>query len=117
MISGAKRKTKRPDHECPMPQEIDINFLKELQYSRKEDEVKQYIQDKDNEYRLKVEAAKENGTLLECTCCYSDECLEEDMLPCDGGHLFCRECVQRASEVAIGEGEIILTSIVFVDFC
>ena len=26
--SGAKRKTKRPDHECPMPSEIDLNFLK-----------------------------------------------------------------------------------------
>ena len=88
-----------------MPQEIDINFLKELQYSRKEDEVKQYIQQKESEYRRKIENAKESGTLVECTCCYSDECLEEDMLPCDGGHLFCRECVQRASEVAIGEGK------------
>ncbi len=88
-----------------MPQEIDINFLKELQYSRKEDEVKKYIQEKESEYRRKVENAKDNGSLLECTCCFSDECLEEDMLPCDGGHLFCRECVQRASEVAIGEGK------------
>ena len=41
--SGTKRKTRRPDHECPMPAEIDINFLKELQYSRKEDEVKNFI--------------------------------------------------------------------------
>jgi hypothetical protein len=28
--SGVKRKTRRPDHECPMPPEIDINFLKVL---------------------------------------------------------------------------------------
>ena len=33
---------------------------------------------------------------------YSDECLVEDMLPCESGHLFCKDCVQRASEVAIG---------------
>ncbi len=46
---------------------------------------------------------------MECTCCYNDECLDEDMLPCRGGHLFCRECVQRASEVAIGEGKVDLT--------
>ena len=26
--SSARRKTKRPDHECAPPQEIDINFLK-----------------------------------------------------------------------------------------
>lgn len=25
---GTTRKTRRPDHECPMPTEIDINFLK-----------------------------------------------------------------------------------------
>ena len=101
--SGAKRKTRRPDHECPMPTEIDINFLKELQYSRKEEEVKRYICEKTSAYSRKVEEAKDKGTLMECVCCYNDECLDEDMLPCGGGHLFCKECVQRASEVAIGK--------------
>ena len=86
-----------------MPTEIDINFLKELQYSRKEEEVKRYICEKTSAYSRKVEEAKEKGTLMECVCCYNDECLDEDMLPCGGGHLFCKECVQRASEVAIGK--------------
>merc|ERR1712242_692970 len=103
------RKTRRPDHECPMPAEIDINFLKELQYSRKEEEVKQYVQENEDVRKAKIDKAKEKGTLMECICCYNDECLDEEMLPCSGGHLFCRDCVQRASEVAIGEGKHQLT--------
>ena len=107
--SGVKRKTRRPDHECCMPTEIDINFLKELQYSRIEADLKQYINEKDSAQARKIEEAKEKGTLMECVCCYNDECLADDMLPCGGGHLFCKECVQRASEVAIGDGKLHLT--------
>merc|ERR1712029_244782 len=41
----------------------------------------------------------------ECKCCYADDCLEEDMLSCQGGHFFCKECIQRGSKVAIGDGK------------
>ena len=97
--SGTKRKTRRPDHECPMPTEIDLNFLKEWQYSRKEEDVKKFINDQKEEHEKMVAEAKEAGNLMECVCCFNDECLVEDMLPCGGGHLFCKDCVQRASEV------------------
>ena len=97
--SGTKRKTRRPDHECPMPSEIDINFLKELQYSKKEDEVKKFINGQKEEHDKLVAEAKEAGNLMDCVCCFNDECLVEDMLACGGGHLFCKDCVQRASEV------------------
>jgi hypothetical protein len=80
-----------------------------LQYSRKEDEIKHYITDKKDSYEKKVAVAKKKGCLMECVCCYNEECLEEDMLACSGGHLYCKECVQRASEVAIGEGKHQLT--------
>ena len=94
-----KRKTRRPDHECPMPTEVDLNFLKEWQYSRKEEDVKKFIDDQKEEHEKLVAEAKEAGNLMECVCCFNDECLVEDMLPCGGGHLFCKDCVQRASEV------------------
>ena len=51
---------------------------------------------------FQVSEARESGNLMECVCCCDEECLVEDMLPCGGGHLFCKDCVQRASEVAIG---------------
>ena len=68
--TGGKRKTRRPDHECPMPTEIDINFLKELQYSRKEEEMKEFLNEKNSDMARKIEEARERGTLVECVCCY-----------------------------------------------
>jgi hypothetical protein len=49
---------------------------------------------------IKVEAARKIGELAECVCCYSDDCLQEEMLACKGGHRFCTNCVQRASDVS-----------------
>ena len=103
-LSG-RRKTRRPDHECPVPSEIDLNFLKEVRYSRIEDDVKRFIRREKDKKQQRIQEAREKNQLVECTCCYNDECLAEDMLPCRGGHMFCKECVQRASEVAIGEGK------------
>ena len=97
-----KRKTRRPDHECPQPgtqksllkcplkpqnyfcvaAEIDLNFLKEVMYSKREDEVNNYIKKMKERRDERVKEAREAGALIECQCCYSDECLEEDMLPC-----------------------------------
>merc|ERR1719381_179205 len=74
-------------------------------YSKREDEVKAYMKQVEERRQIKISEAREAGSLIECQCCYSDECLEEDMLPCMGGHMYCKECVQRGSEVAIGEGK------------
>ena len=63
------------------------------------EEIKEFIKNKEEVHEKKVAAAKESGSLTECLCCYNDECLLEDMLACAGGHLFCKECIQRASEV------------------
>ena len=103
-----KRKTRRPDHECGHPKEICLNFLKELQYSKIDQEVIKHIENEKDLKRKIVEEARKNNQLQECGCCYNDECLLEDMLPCREGHNFCIECVQRGSEVAMGDGKITL---------
>lgn len=54
---------------------------------------------------LKVEEARIQGELLECSCCFDDECLLEDMMACSDGHLFCKDCVKRSSETVIGDGK------------
>lgn len=52
-----------------------------------------------------VEEAKRDGSLMECGCCFDDECLFEDMAACTDGHLYCKECIRRSSEVRIGENK------------
>ena len=97
-------KTKRKYDAANIPGEVDIEFLKELQYFRKEAEIQKFL-DKDNSIlNKKIQEAKENGTpLMECTCCYNEECFLEDMLPCKNGYLYCKDCVKRALDVAIGK--------------
>ena len=37
-----------------------------------------------------MQEARGAGLLLECQVCFSDDCLESDMVACVGGHLFCK---------------------------
>ena len=54
---------------------------------------------------LRLEEAKKNGELHECGCCFDDECLFEDMQACADGHIFCKECIRRSCEAAVGQGK------------
>ena len=49
--------------------------------------------------------ARIRNELQTCSCCYDNEILFEDMLTCPDGHLFCRDCIRRSVEVAIGDGK------------
>ena len=77
----------------------------QLQYFQKEVEIQRFLEEKASILARKIEEARKNGFLMECGCCFDDECLVENMVQCVGGHKFCKECVQRASEVAIGNFE------------
>ncbi len=56
-------------------------FFQELQYARKEAEVRKYLDELESDRQKKLEFARENKTLRECDCCSNEECLDEDMLP------------------------------------
>ena len=98
-----KRWFKRSLEKCLVPSKIDFNFLKELQYFQKEVEIQRFLEEKASALKRKIEEERIKGTLMECSCCCNDECLVEDMLPCGGGHIFCKNCIRRASDVAIGK--------------
>lgn len=40
---------------------------------------------------------------LECPCCLDPACLEERMVACAAGHLYCAACVNAAAAIAVGE--------------
>ena len=62
-----------------------------------------YLQDKEDHKAVRLAEAKESNALQECSCCFDDEVLLEDMLQCPRDHMFCRECVRRSSETLIGK--------------
>jgi hypothetical protein len=102
-----------------------------MQYARKRLEVIKYLAEKSREREQRVAKARNDGQLVECECCRNDECLVDEMLGCEGdiyiikyqflcplvefgqfclgGHLACKDCIKKASEVAIGDGKTTLT--------
>uniref|UniRef100_T1J9J9 RING-type domain-containing protein n=1 Tax=Strigamia maritima TaxID=126957 RepID=T1J9J9_STRMM len=89
-----------------MPKEIDELFYQELTYLKLIDEIKGYRQRKDEEKRKRLEEAKSNGTLMTCECCFEEELLLDDMLPCPKDHLFCKICICRQAEINIGANKL-----------
>ncbi|OWF42616.1 E3 ubiquitin-protein ligase [Mizuhopecten yessoensis] len=95
--------TQRP--LLPLPEEPEELFFNEMLYLRNEREIKNHLQQQRTLKEMRREEARANGELLPCECCFDDECLFEDMTSCQDGHLFCKECVRRSSEVVIGDGK------------
>jgi hypothetical protein len=48
--------------------------------------------------------ALETGSTIECDCCFGDVAVEE-LVQCQGGHLFCCSCLQKYSEIQIFSNE------------
>jgi len=104
--SGLKRKTKRPKCEIRFPKAASPHFLKELQYCKMDDEVLAYIAQETSKRRKIYVDAKENNSFVKCDCCLDDECILLDMMTCNNGHMFCQECIEQASNIASGNGEV-----------
>jgi hypothetical protein len=50
----------------------------------------------------------ESEALFECQCCSDDTCLLAEVFMCEGSCMFCKECIKRGTEVAIGEGKTVI---------
>ncbi|KAK8861258.1 hypothetical protein IAR55_002077 [Kwoniella newhampshirensis] len=56
--------------------------------------------------RVAQEEAAENGTGIECGCCF-DQVLFEDTYQCAEGHLFCQICTTTHAETKLGEQQTV----------
>jgi hypothetical protein len=48
------------------------------------------------------------GLQLDFEVCFSDECLETDMISCLAGHSVCKDCVKQGTEVQVGDERFII---------
>ena len=101
------RKTKRHDVDIKIPKKPCIEFLKEKKFVELQAEIVAEKKRRSAEKLLLFSRAQEAGELVECLCCY-DDYLVDDMIPCKSGHKFCRECVTRGTNVAVGDGKTII---------
>jgi len=102
------RKTRRPDLECRgAAADASIEYLKEKKFTELETAIEGEKKRREAARLEMMERAREAGTLVECQCCY-EETLGSELLPCKGGHVYCKECVNRGANVAIGDGKTII---------
>ena len=103
------RQTKRSDAEFRPPWgPACISFLKEKKFIELKAQIDIAKKKRETDKELKVAAARLAGTLVDCECCYSSDCVEDDMVKCGGGHLYCKDCVETSTKVAMGEGKIVI---------
>jgi len=104
------KKGKKAALKLPVkPNEMDHSFLKEYIYFKLEPKIRKW-QDKEERKRAKaVEQARKVGGLFECQVCFDSDCLVVEVAMCDGGCMFCRDCVRRGSEVQIGDSKSVIS--------
>ncbi|XP_021369677.1 uncharacterized protein LOC110460829 [Mizuhopecten yessoensis] len=112
---GSIKFKRNPRPEEPLPAELDEFFFNEKMFAANKKQRLDHLDEEKRFKELKRLQAKENEELLECGCCYDNECFIEDMASCQDGHLFCKDCIKRSSEVAIGDGQCVFPC--FTDNC
>ena len=116
-LATNNRKTMRTKHEVQMAQPqspMPLELLKEKSYTELETAIQILKAKREAEQAEKMAAARAEGLLQECPCCCGEDNLEDEMVSCGGGHLFCRECLSKAASVAVGED---LTKVVCLGDC
>ncbi|XP_043481936.1 E3 ubiquitin-protein ligase RNF216-like [Leptopilina heterotoma] len=82
----------------------EMALVQEITYIKFKNEIVQYLEDTKKRDEEDFKRCKEQGLLVECQCCFSNECLPKKCFACDGGHLFCNTCILVGSESKIGDG-------------
>ena len=51
----------------------------------------------------RLSQVRADNCLLECQCCFDDECLPEEMVNCErDNHSYCRQCVRQHADTQAG---------------
>ncbi|XP_051162176.1 uncharacterized protein LOC127282129 [Leptopilina boulardi] len=87
-----------------MPTE-DIPLLQEMAYIKFKNDIVTYLEDIKRQELQDFNNLKEQGLLLECQCCFNDECLPRKCSTCEDGHIFCHGCILRGTESKISDGQ------------
>lgn len=84
----------------------NIPLLQELAYFEHKHEILNYIEEKKIQDAEERRQAKKMGLLQTCSCCFDEEIMPNDIVTCPEGCRFCKFCVKRSSEIAVGENKM-----------
>ena len=78
----------------------DPILVQELQWIKTLDRNEQFENDRELAEQINEQMAAEDGTLLECGCCFSEYAFES-IVQCSEGHLFCKNCLKQYVETTV----------------
>lgn len=88
--------------KCPSE---DIPLLQECAFIMHKAEIRKYFEKLKKKEDAEFRRLKENQELLECQCCYDNECMPSKCSTCNDGHIFCNACIVRGTESKLAQGE------------
>lgn len=101
------RKIPRRESEMKPPTGVPpLEFYDEVTFVENQFKIEQYFLDKVIAHNNAVEEARAAQALLTCGCCYSDDLLAEEVSTCSEGHIFCKTCILRSTQVLMGNGKL-----------
>ncbi|KAI4502346.1 hypothetical protein M0802_002258 [Mischocyttarus mexicanus] len=95
-------KTKR---KCLFMPTEDIPLLQEFAFIEHRSEIREYWLKLRNEETEEFQRLKDNNGLLECQCCFNDECMPSKCSSCENNHIFCNTCIIKGTELKLAESE------------
>ncbi|XP_012288793.1 hyphally regulated cell wall protein 3 [Orussus abietinus] len=95
-------KTCRPYRITPTE---DIPLLQEMAFIRHKSSIKNLLEIRRTKEQEEFQRLKDSNELLECQCCFNDECMPSKCATCDNGHIFCHSCIVHGTEITMAEGE------------
>nr|CAD7423046.1 unnamed protein product [Timema monikensis] len=94
---------KRGDWECDIWPVVNMPFLYEVFFIENEAKIREHLE-MESYNRSVLQRARLMESRLECGICCNNELEIEEMAACIEGHLFCKDCVTKNSELRFGEG-------------
>ncbi|XP_011872189.1 PREDICTED: uncharacterized protein LOC105564441 [Vollenhovia emeryi] len=82
----------------------DIPFLQECAFIQHKTELRLYLNEMKEKEEQEFNELKLKNELLECHCCFDNECMPSKCSTCEDGHVFCNSCIVRGTDVVLGDG-------------
>ncbi|XP_011646294.1 E3 ubiquitin-protein ligase RNF216-like [Pogonomyrmex barbatus] len=95
-------KTKRYSSKTILTE--DIPFLQECAFIQHKAELRKYLDEMKAKEEQEFNELKAKNELLECQCCYDNECMPSKCSTCAEGHIFCNSCIIRSTDIVLADG-------------
>ncbi|XP_072747175.1 uncharacterized protein [Anoplolepis gracilipes] len=83
----------------------DIPLLQECAFIQHKVALKKYLTELKNQEEKEFQELKANNGLIECLCCYDNECMPSKCSSCENGHIFCDTCIVKGTELVLADGK------------